>query len=165
MNRTERKKYIGELAEMQATISHIEKWLGTYGYHCDFHNARPSLDEMKEELKKIKIRKLCLESQVATTLPIQIEGYVGEDSEQVDQDEHGTVQELYHYLGCPIFPTDHPRHYGTVGYDKFKDLTDIMKHNTGKFLRITIKEIPLGEGEDCDKCVNRFKCLTNKVKA
>ena len=165
MNRTERETYITKLEEMQATISHIEKWLGTYGCHCDFNNAQPTLQETREQLKAIKLQKFCIESQIANTLPIMIEGYVGEDNNEVEQNEHGIVQEVYHYLGCPVFPQENSRHYGALLYDKFKDLTDIFRNNTGKFLRVSIEEIPLGEGEDCGKCKNRFKCLTTKVKA
>ena len=149
---------------MQTTITNIEKWLGTYGYQRDFTNASPSLSEIKQQLKSLKLEKLGLESHIATDLPITIEGYIGEDEEQVDQDEHGTVNEVYHYLGCPVFPTDRPRHYGTVRYDKFRDLTEIFKMNTGKYVKVSVEEIPLGEGEDCGKCENRFKCLTTRVR-
>ncbi|MDD2730935.1 MAG: hypothetical protein PHW33_02300 [Candidatus Portnoybacteria bacterium] len=163
MNRTERQAYIAKLEEMQTTITNIEKWLGTYGYQRDFTNASPSVTEIKQQLKNLKLEKLGLESHIATDLPITIEGYVGEDEEQVDQDEHGVVNEVYHYLGCPVFPKEHNRHYGTVQYDKFRDLTEIFKMNTGKYIRVSVEEVPLGDGESCGKCENRFKCLTTKV--
>ena len=163
MNRTERETYITKLAEMQVTIDHIEKWLGTYGFQKDFTNSNPSLNEIKVQLRALKLEKLGVESHIATDLPITIEGYIGEDEEQVDQDEHGVVNEVYHYLGCPVFPKEHNRHYGTVQYDKFRDLTEIFKMNTGKYIRVSVEEVPLGDGESCGKCENRFKCLTTKV--
>ncbi len=165
MNRTERETYITKLAEMQADIASIEKWLGTYGYQRDFTNIKPPINDIRAKLKALKLEKLGVESHLATDLPISIEGYVGEDEEQVDQDEHGYRMEIYHYLGCPVFPTNHNRHYGTVRYNKFQDLTEIFKMNTGKYVKVTVEEIPLGEGGNCGKCDNRFKCLTTKVKA
>ncbi len=165
MNGTEREYFITKLAELQETISKVEKWLTTYGYHCDFTNSKPPIDEIRKHIQLVKRTKLGVESQLATGLPLTIEGYVGEDEEEVDHDEHGRIMEVFHYLGCPVFPTEHNRHYGVVQYDKFKDLTEIFKMHAGKFIKVSIEEVPLGEGNHCGNCDNRFKCLTTKVIA
>lgn len=157
-----RERAIELLNEMQVEIKAIEEKLR----EPMVHPKTPWLDEYRQRLKQVKIKKLCVESQIATSLPIEVEGFLGEDvGDEVDRDEHGTIREIYHYLGCPIFPNEHPRHYGTVGYDRFKDLTEILQHNTGRFLRVTIEAIPLGETENCEKCDKRFKCLTTKVRS
>ena len=161
MNET-RHRAIELLAEMQAEITALEKVVEKLG---TIKNGQIDLvQEPRERLRQIKIKKLCVESQIIATLPVEIEGFVGEDEDEVDQDERGRVMEIYHYLGCPVFPTDHPRHYGTVGYNKFQDITEILKQNTGKFLRVTIEALPLGETEECAKCDKRFQCLTTKVR-
>jgi len=133
-------------------------------------SAKNLYAEEREQLRQVKIKKMCVESQIATTLPIEVEGFLGEDlSDEVDRDERGTIREIYYYLGCPIFPKEDSEvkkywRSGTIGYDRFKDLTEILKYNTGKFLKITIETIPLGEGEACAKCDERFRCLTTKVR-
>jgi len=157
-----RQKAIELLREMETEIATLEKELSSLGV---IKNGQVDMvSEPRERLRQIKLKKLCAESQIISSLPVEFVGYVGEDEDEVDQDERGRVMEIYHYLGCPVFPTDRPRHYGTVQYDKFKDITEILKHNTGKFLKVTIEAIPLGETEDCVKCDNRFKCLTTKVR-
>ena len=158
-----RQKAIELLKEMQTEIATLEKELAKLG---TIKNGQIDMvQEPRERLRQIKIKKLSVESQIISSLPVELVGYVGEDEDEVDHDEHGRVMEIYHYLGCPVFPTDHPRHYGTVQYNKFQDITEILKGNTGKFLKITIEAAPLGETEDCMKCENRFKCLTTKVKS
>ena len=157
-----RERAIELLNEIQVDIKAIEEKLR----EPLVHPKTPWLDEYRQRLKQVKIKKLCVESQIATSLPIAVEGFLGEDvGDEVDRDEHGTIRELYYYLGCPIFPNEHPRHYGTIGYDRFKDLTEILQHNTGRFLKVTIEAIPLGETENCEKCDKRFKCLTTKVRS
>ncbi len=151
---------IRQLNEIGAIIHQVEDWLS----HTNL-NSNTLLIDIRNRLRDIKRKKLAIESHVASELPVVLEGYVGEDEEQVDQTEVGVVNEVYHYLGCPVFPTEHNRHYGTIKYDKFRDLTEIFKMNTGKFIRVIIEEIPLGEGQNCGTCENRFKCLTTKVKA
>jgi len=158
MKNESRQKAIELLNEMQIEIKAIE------GQISD-GSAKNLYAKEREQLRQIKIKKLCAESQIIASLPVEIEGFVGEDEDEVDHDEHGRVMELYHYLGCPIFPTNHPRHYGVVGYDKFQDITEILKQNTGKLLKVTIEAIPLGETEKCAKCDKRFKCLTTKVRS
>lgn len=154
-----RERAIEILNEMQIEIKAIEEKLREPPRLAEYPKYR-------EQLKQIKIKKMCVESQIATSLPIQIEGFLGEDvGDEVDRDEHGSIREIYHYLGCPIFPNGHPRHYGTVGYDRFKDLTEILQHNTGRFLRVTIEAVPLGETDNCEKCNKRFQCLTTKVRS
>jgi len=141
------------ITEIEGDIRAIEQKLGTPGLITD----------TREQLRKIKIKKLCVESQIATSLPIEIEGFLGEDSEEVDHDERGIIRDNVYYLGCPNFGMGRLHNY--VVYDRFKDLTEILQHNTGRFLRVTIEAIPLGEMEACAKCDNRFKCLTTKVRS
>lgn len=156
---TERQRAIELLNEMQIAIQVIEKQISS-------GSAKNLYDGEREQLRQIKIKKLCVESQIASSLPIELVGYLGEDvGDEIDYDEHGSIREFYHYLGCPIFPNEHNRHYGTIGYDKFRDITEILQHNIGRFLKITIEAIPLGETENCMKCTNRFKCLTTKVRS
>jgi len=157
-----RQKAIETLKEMQTEIDALEKELSNLGV---IKNGQIDLvQEPRERLRKLKVNKLCAESQIVAMLPVELMGFVGEDEDEVDQDEHGRVMEIYHYLGCPVFPTDRPRHYGTVAYSKFQDITEILKLNTGKFLKITIEAIPMGETEECAKCDKRFQCLTTKVR-
>ena len=155
-----RQRAIESLNEMQAEIKAIEQELK----NLKDNDTIKSLVEVREQLRQIKIKKLCAESQIISSLPVELVGYVGEDEDEVDQDERGRVMEIYHYLGCPVFPTDRPRHYGTVQYNKFQDITEILKQNIGSFLKVTIEAIPIGETENCGKCNNRFRCLTTKVR-
>lgn len=150
------------LDEIKIEIRNIEQKL--VGFPGGSAKALWNWRELKEQLRQVKIKKLCIESHIASDLPIKIEGFLSEDEDEVDRDEHGRTVEIYHYLGCPVFPTDRPRHYGTVGYNKFQDITEILKQNTGKFLRVTIEAIPIGETKNCAKCDKRFQCLTTKVK-
>jgi len=162
MNET-RQKAIELINEMHIEITALEKELSKLG---TIKNGQVDLvQEPRERLRQIKIKKLCAESQIIATLPVEIEGFVGEDEDEVDSDERGRLMEIYHYLGCPMFPKDDSRHYGMIIYNKFQDITEILKHNTGKFLRVTIEAIPLGETEICMKCDKRFKCLTTKVRS
>ena len=159
-----RQQNIQTLTEIEVDIRAIEQKLRLL--------PEPSqwLTDIREQLRQTKIRKFCVEGQIATNLPIEIEGFLGEDTgDEVDRDEHGTIREIYYYLGCPAFPKEDSKVkrywcYGTVGYDMLKDLTEILKMNTGKFLKITIEAIPLGESENCEKCNKRFQCLTTKVR-
>ena len=63
----------------------------------------------------------------------------------------------------PNFVENH-RWKNYVAYDKFKDITEILQHNTGRFLKVTIEAIPIGETKTCVKCDERFQCLTTKVR-
>ena len=157
MKNESRQKAIELLNEMQIEIKALEGQISDGSAKNLYANER-------EQLRQIKIRKVCVESQIISSLPVELVGYVGEDEDEVDQDERGRVMEIYHYLGCPVFPTDRPRHYGTVQYNKFQDITEILKQNTGQFLKVTIEAVPLGEMENCGKCNNRFRCLTTKVR-
>jgi len=144
--------------EMQIEIKAIE------GQISD-GSAKNLYVEEREQLRQIKIKKLCVESQLVASLPIEIEGFLAEDvGDAVDRDEHGTIREIFQYLGCPNFNSKHPG-MSRIAYDEFRDVSEILKHNTERFLRITIEAIPLGESENCAKCDNRFRCLTTRCKS
>ena len=147
---------------METEIATLEKKLSTLG---TIKNGQVDMvSEPRELLRQIKVKKLCVESQIASSLPVELVGYLGEDIEEVDQDEHGTVNAVYYYLGCPIFPNERQRHYGTVGYDKLRDVTEVLQHNIGRFLKVTIEAVPLGETKECAECDKRFQCLTTRVR-
>lgn len=153
-----REYYIRTLNEIQTDIDAIKQKLQPLG-----NGWQGEVAAAKERLKQVRIKKLCVESQIATNLPIEIEGFLGDDvSEEVERDEHGTIREVYYYLGCPNLARS--IYQPNILYNKFKDLTEILQHNTGKFLRVTIEAIPIGESENCTKCDKRFQCLTTKVK-
>lgn len=159
-----RQKAIKMLNEIQAEIEVIEKPI-LWG------SAKNLFSIEIEQLKQIKIKKLCVESQITSSLPIELIGYLGEDvGDEIDRDEHGSIRERRLYLGCPSFPKESSKvkaywHYGTIGYDKFRDITEVLQHNVGRFLKITIEAVSLGETENCMKCDKRFKCLTTKVRS
>jgi len=99
-------------------------------------------------------------------LPITIEGYLGNDNQEVDRDEYGRIVENFYYLGCPNLDSEHK--LGWYGqprfiYDVEKDITDILQNNLGKYIRITIEAVEIGGRAECEVCKRRFECLT-KIK-
>jgi hypothetical protein len=118
-------------------------------------------DMLRESRKEARIEQMKVEYKLDQTLPIVIEGFLGEDEQQVDENEHGIVNELYHYLGCPNIDPKKP-FSNKVLYDRLRDITEILKANDTKFLRVTIEAIELGSGENCPTCEKRFQCLTQR---
>jgi len=154
-----RQQIIQMLTEIQTEIKVLESKVATIPSPSEFGT------KIRERLKQVKMKKMCVESQIATSLPIEIEGFLAEDvGDVVDRDEHGTIREIFQYLGCPNFNSKHPG-MSRIAYDEFRDVSEILKHNTERFLRITIEAIPLGESENCAKCDNRFRCLTTRCKS
>lgn len=149
-----REHYIQMLNEIQTEIEAIEQQLSAVnGY---------TIKEIAA-LTKIKLKKLCVENQLSSNLPIVIEGFLGgEVTEEVERDERGSIRETYYYLGCPNLTQN--IYQPNIMYNKFGDVTEILQHNTGKFLKVTIEAVPLGESETCAKCDKRFQCLTTKVR-
>ncbi len=93
-----------------------------------------------------------------------LEGFLGCDAEEVDRDEHGRIIENYYYLGCPNFKSESIlRRPPKVVYDRSKDISDLLQHHLGKYVKITIEAVDFGENEKCNTCTDRFKCFTQKV--
>ncbi len=115
--------------------------------------------------KDSKLERWSLENKLDGTLPIIIDGDLGEDQEQVNQDKYGREDEIYHYLGCPNttikrkYPNSFPITCHGIEYDRSQDITAILKANKKKYLRITIEELDI-EDSKCNTCDKRFICLT-----
>lgn len=102
-------------------------------------------------------------------LPVVVEGFVETYKDVIDETERGLIRELVTYLGCPIFdlkpapPGWRRLRPGNVTYDMRNDISHILSENHGRFLRITVEAIGIGNGAECDACKERFKCLTTKM--
>jgi len=153
-----KKEAIKILKEMQIELKMIEFKIATIPMQSEYGK------EIRNQLSQIKIEKLHIEQKIISSLPTELVGFLGEDEDEVDQDERGRTMEIYHYLGCPMFTTKKSYNYGTVVYNKFQDITEILKQHTGEFLKVTIEAIPIGSTKTCAKCNNKFRCLTTKVK-
>jgi hypothetical protein len=94
-----------------------------------------------------------LYAKINSALPIIVEGYLDED----DAEEDG-IREIYHYVGCPDLNSH--RVLQSIRYDRLQDITDILLQNTGKYIRVTIEAIDIGNRDKCETCCDRFRCLT-----
>ncbi len=107
--------------------------------------------------------------QHEVTLPITVEGFVESYRDVIDETERGLIMEVVTYLGCPIFdlkpaPPGWSRlRPGNVTYNMSNDISHILAENHGRYLRITIEAIGIGDGAECEECSERFKCLTTKM--
>jgi len=157
LNRTEAAKEFDEIREQLAALM---KRLSVIPQEFHFE-ADNLIDKVQDARKELLVR----ESKAARQ-PAVMEGFLKEEEDAVERLEDGTRYLIYHYLGCPDFrdntATKRAWHYNhrPVRYSALKDVTDILTKNLNKFLRITIEELPLGEGENCGTCPDRFKCLT-----
>jgi hypothetical protein len=104
-----------------------------------------------------------LTDELVKILPVTFEGYLGVDDEEVDRDEHGSIRETLHYVGCPNLKDPNSRAYGIVDCDG-DTITEVLKANAGKFVRITIETVDIDCRKKCENCQERFKCFTTKVK-
>lgn len=125
-------------------------------------SASPKKEELTKAYNAYRREALCLKSQALAVLPIQIEGFLGEDDEEVDHDEHGRVMEIVRWLGCPNLNSK--AYYPTVAYEFQNDISEIFKLNAGKYLRITIEAIDVKDRSKCDTCLDKFKCYTTSWK-
>lgn len=156
MNR--RKELIGQIHEVEQEADKVRSLL------CKEQDSKWR-QLYQKSYNDLRVKRLCLISQLSAALPLTMEGYLGEDCEEVGRDEHGSIRQVYHYLGCPSFSTSSAFNYGRIQCDDLKDITNILQNNIGKYLRITIEAIEIGERAECEHCNERFKCLTTKVKA
>jgi len=144
MENNKRQEIIGQIAELDVAIA---------GYELELKKVLPNpippnINELRTELQnarnKLKQKKMGLECKLDAMLPVTIEGFLGQDEEQVDQNEHGTVNEIYYFLGCPNL--EETRWREKVKYDRQQDISEILKANEGKLMRVTIEAVELGDG-------------------
>ena len=83
-----------------------------------------------------------------------MEGYLDDDEEELDRDEHGITVERRFFLGCPKPPK------GVILYDVNRDIADILESNYGKYVKITIETVDHLDDRLCKDCKDRFICLT-----
>jgi len=123
----------------------------------------PKYKELQEAYNILRRKALCLKSQAQAVLPVQIEGFLGEEVEEVDHDEHGRTMEIGWWLGCPNVNREtyfSPK----LQYSFENDISEILKLNAGKYLRVTIEAIDVGSRGKCETCPDRFKCYTMEWK-
>ncbi len=160
METEKRRTIIQQIADLDIEIAKQDKVVKTVLPNpvtqsaIDFHRLA---QQTKSQLMR---EKVCLESRLDKVLPITFEGFLGEDEEQVDQNEHGIVNEVYHWLGCPSL--DEGKWQKSITYNRQQDITEILKANSGRLLRVTIEAVEIGDGEKCPTCTKRFQCLTTR---
>jgi hypothetical protein len=138
------------------------------GLHKQLQDLRTRIDaHIEYGLHYQKLRLAVEYSKVRDAgdciLPKQIVGFVGKDTEEIDRDEHGIIQQEYVYLGCPQLKNGSPfRQKGiNVLYDDASDVVKILTAHKGQYLRVTIEALSIEEREDCKVCDLRFQCLTS----
>jgi len=150
----DRQEIINEIRHIEQESDNVRSLL------CKGQDSKQR--QLYQKSYDLRIKRLCLISQLSAALPLTIEGYLGEDEEEVDRDEHGSVRQINYFLGCPSFSKGF--NYGKIQCDDLKNITNILQNNVGKYLRITIEAVEVGERAECEHCNERFKCLTTKVR-
>ncbi len=124
-------------------------------------DAKNGIDTVKKKLTKAERRRKTLFDRAKALrvngLPLAVEGYYdslngafgcpykdeGNKSEDYEDEENTFEVDL-----------DHPF---TAELDEI-----LSEELVGKYLRLTIEEIPVDERKRCEKCSRRFECLTKR---
>jgi hypothetical protein len=125
-------------------------------------DARNGIDTVKKKLTKAERRRKTLFDRAKALrvngLPLAVEGYYdslngafgcpykdeGDKSEDSYEDEENTFE----------VDLEHPF---SVELDEL-----LPEGLVGKYLRLTVEEVPVEERKRCEKCSRRFECLTKR---
>ncbi len=148
-----RRQMIERLKRVSAELTQLKADLkGSWG--------KDDAKGLQQLARDLGLQEMTLVSQLQCKFPMTMCGYVGEDEEDVEQNEHGTVWKITHWLGCPKLDSKTPRPKDAIRYDPLADITQVLELNKGKYLKITIQALDIGERPKCEKCKERFVCLT-----
>lgn len=128
---------------------------------------KDELDRIKDELRQLRkeyqIELLKVQEEYLNATPIVIEGFVDYQEEEIEYDERGRTIELSWFLGCPDEDKQQAwfRRHPKLTYHKFDDISQLLAHFDGKYIKITV-EVPSEDERQCNFCEKRFKCLTSR---